>query len=492
VQLQISVGETFFARQYRMTLRLVLIIGLACLGTLFTGCVGPKPAPTDHPLPTPLKPLRYAIVEGDGAASLQELIQAWAAKHGIAAASINPAEADLLILQGTAWPSLASTGQLVPIPASFMDENSPAQWGQLLPAYQSSLPNWGTQKYAVPLTASAFGLVWRKDLFDAAAMSTAKLATYEDVADAALNYTAATKKPAIAALPTEPGKVFQQFAQLAACYDRAPSGGGKAAADGVDYVRRGLSFLIQNETGVVRLDAPAFGEAFRWFARTAPARAQTGDALTQLEAGTAAIAILSLADIARLPKDESGFVDGRYGIGPLPGTRKYFNAKGDAMPVPTPNYVPYTGGCGFVGVVTKSAANQADCWALLAHLASPATQETLLSDPRVGMLPLRKSVKSLDSRTFRRYRLDDARATTLANAIQQQLGLGTLNPALAPKTPAQAEVVRLIGEQVVAAGSGKIAAGEAQRNAIAAWQSQADRTPPDTWKDWRRKAAGQD
>ena len=470
------------------------------LGALF-GCSGP-PTVFAPPQPKPQQNIALSISCSDGAFAIElaAWTKAWANRNGARISIVESDEADIRILKAHEWTALAHSDKLLPLPAAFSTETGTYQWAGLVPVYQTTLSRWGLQTYAVPLVGEGYAFVVRNDLLGEAKFAEAfrakfgreagNIRTWEDLAEVAEQYTAHTKQTALAPVPSDAQKAFIEFSQLAACYDRAPTGGGKIEDGGTDLYRRGLSFYIDNELGTTRFDAPAFREAFNWYASTTSSRAKTGEPIDCLVNGTAVAAVLPLSDLVQLPKDGQGYIESRFAVAPLPGTRKFFDAKGQAVSVATPNYIPYLGGAGLMGVVSATTANADTCWQLLAELGGPGGSEGFLNEPTLGAGPMRKTHLLQDVKAWRKYRFDDVRTATLASGLQQYQAVGTLNPALALRTPDEPDVARIIVDQLRRTATGKATAGEAHQAALKHWSELDWKTAAEILKLWRKRAAG--
>ena len=107
-------------------------------------------------------------------------------------------------------------------------------------------------------------------------------------------------------------------------------------------------------------------------------RASPSDPITALTEG-ASLAVVSLAELSKLPR-ENGMVPPRFGIAPLPGTKRYYDRSAFTTSA-LPNYIPYHSG-GLVGVVRSRCANVDAAFDLLAELGGPG--EAWRSSARQG------------------------------------------------------------------------------------------------------------
>ncbi len=433
-------------------------------------------------------------------AVLESWSKAWAKRNGAKLSFVVSDSSDIRILKAQEWTALAQADKLLPVPSTFLTEASMYQWSSLVPVYQTTLSRWGLQTYAVPLLAEGYAFVIRSDLLGEPKFGesfrqkfgreASTIRTWEDLAEVAEHYTTHTKSTALAPLSSDVQRAFIEFSQIAACYDRAPTGGGKVEEGGTDLYRRGLSFYVDNEKGTTRFDAPAFRAAIDWYSLTAKFRVSRGEPIDCLLNGSAIAAVVQLSDLVKLPKDSQGVIESIFSLAPLPGTRKFFNSKGEAAPVATPNFIPYIGSAGSVGVVMTSTTNADACWQLLAELGGPGGSEEFLNEPELGAGPMRKSHLLQDVKAWRKYRFDDVRTATMTAGLKQYQAVGTLNPALALRTPDQADVAALLVSQVRSASIGQTTAEASYQAILKQWAELDQKTSAETLKQWRKRAAG--
>jgi multiple sugar transport system substrate-binding protein len=205
------------------------------------------------------------------------------------------------------------------------------------------------------------------------------------------------------------------------------------------------------------------------------------------------VAVLSLAEVGRLPRDEkTGEVAARFKLAPLPGTRTYFDAAGQRKPAERQaNYVPYLGSGGWVGVVFKRVPAQEAAWDLLAELASPTAAAARLSDPNLGAGPYRtEHLDESRDQVWLRYGFDAARMRELSAAMRRYVRPEVSNPALVLRTPDQAKLMALLEAEVRRAASGSLAPAEAMKEAQAAWQKLDAAHAHEELVRWRRNAIG--
>jgi ABC-type glycerol-3-phosphate transport system substrate-binding protein len=425
----------------------------------------------------------------------------WAARVGakVVVLSKSPNDgADLAVIRPGGIGAFAARGELDPVPLAYRDPRHPLQWERTLAVYRTGLTNWSTQPVALTLAADGYALVYRADKFAderhrrgfAAKFGNRPLAapnTWEDVADVAGYFAEATKAPSLPPLPADPERLLTLYHQVVACYSHE----SRASSDIADNQENSLHFRV-TDTWRHRLDAPAFQHALGWFARTHPFRPPAGtpdDPVTALDTGTAVVAVLTLAEVGRLPRD-GDVVSPRFQVAPLPGTRGAFDAAGKFVPVARQaNYVPYLGAGGWAGVVFKRSPHAAAAWDLLADLAGPEATMAVVSSPAAGVGPFR--VEHLDSPTiWVRYRFDAARTQALADAMRHYVGVNVVNPALTMRTPDRAVLMGKLEPHVRKAATGQTPAPAAMQAAIAEWNDYENAKGGTELTRWRRHAVG--
>ena len=207
--------------------------------------------------------------------------------------------------------------------------------------------------------------------------------------------------------------------------------------------------------------------------------------------GPAVAAVLSLAEVARLPKD-GGPVAKRFAVAPLPGTRTYFDREGKQHPADrNGNYVPFLGSGGWVAAVRKESAHAAAAADLLADLAGPAGSLAAVSAPASGVGPFRAEHVAPERRdVWLGYGFDAAGTQALFAAMQHYLGSNVINPALALRTPDQAAVMAALDAELRKVARGEATPEDAMKRAAEAWKKLDDARPPEELVRWRRNAVG--
>jgi len=392
------------------------------------------------------------------------------------------------------------SGELQPLPVDLSAADHPCKLAAIIDAYRWKLTQWGTQSYALPLTGDGSVTVYRADLFADPARqreyrgqtgtTLAAPGTWEDIQQIGQFLTTANGKPALPPLPSEPGRLLAQFNQIAACYDRRPA--KLSEIEKVFVAAR--SFHMDLDKGTNRLLAPSFVAAADWFHNTRTLRpAKPGDPLDALIAGTAVLAVVPLAELVRLPRiGSTGGIDPRFGLAAQPGTRTYFDEKGKTSGVGGRNYVPFLGVVARVGVVLSRSKQAEAAWDFFAELAGPAGNLLSMARPAIGCGPFRidHSNEAL-IQTWEAYGFDAPRTKVLADAMRDFAPVTDVNPAMALRTPDQAQRMTLLEKAVRSAATGELTSHDALTQASQDW-TKLDRAAGDSLKVWLRKANGQE
>jgi ABC-type glycerol-3-phosphate transport system substrate-binding protein len=405
-------------------------------------------------------------------------------------------DTDIGILAVPQFGFWASRGELARVPGRLRLADHAYQWTGVLAIYRERLSEWGGQAQAIPLAGDGFVVLYRTDRLAEAKFVDAFLgaykrkpaapATWEDFADLAVQLRATSGRPSLA--PMSDAAIADLFFRVAACYDRPALVGPRSGQEGVP------SLIHDVTTGNPRLDAPAFTAAGELFARLVegkcfapPAAAgQPLDPIAALADGSA-LAVVSLAELSRLPR-ENGMVPPRFGIAPLPGTKRYFE-RGRSTAAALPNYIPYHSG-GRLGVVRSRCANPDAAFDLLAELGGPARSLEIISTPGLGVGPSRLSHLERDRlHIWYGYGLAASRTKLLQQAMQQYVRQEVKTPALGLRGPDQDVLSAAAAKEL-----GKIITGtppaEALRNLTGAWNAIDAKTPVETRLQWRKMAVG--
>lgn len=480
------------------------LLGVSAVLTVLTllpcsvGCSGTPPTASDRPK-TVGGSVSVWCPEARDRAEFQPRMTAWANRNGsTVSAATSGTTADVLIIPATEIGRLVVAGELLPVSDALIEDSSAFQWNGLLRVYQSGVVKWGAKEYAVPLVGEGYVLVHRNDrltdpefaksFMTKHSRNPLPIRTWEDLIEIATILTERTGHKSLPPIPTNKTAALTNFCQIAACYDRPPLN-----ARNTDDFRSGLSFLADADTGAPRITSPAFVEAFNWFHATSKFRPTTpGDSIDALVTGTAVAAVVPLADLTRLPRDEkTGAIDGRFGVGSVPGTRAHFNTDGKRIQDASPNFVPYHAG-GLVGVVRKSAKSPDACWSLLAELGGPNGSALTIGNPTVGGGPVRSIHVSDGSSLWGQYRFDESRTTALAQAMKHYAPLGVVNPAVGLRTPDAGAIAELIVKQLNRTAVGETSGVEAANQANVDWKALDEKTPVAEWKMWRKRTAARE
>lgn len=399
----------------------------------------------------------------------------------------------------------AEKGELASVPASIRAADHPFQWAGLLPEYREQLISWGGQVQAIPLAGDGFVILFLADrLKDAkfvaefrAQFGSRPIAptTWEEFADIAAVLAKIDGKPSLPLMTAD--ELAALFFRVAACHDRAArmeSFKDKSTAAGGVGV---LAFQFDLSTGQPRLPSPAFQAAANWLADLAkrkclptPTPSATSDPAQALAHDGASIAIVSLAQLARLPRD-NGAISERLAIAPVPGARRVVDpASGRLEERANPNYIPYFAG-GRLGVVRARCPHTAAAFDLLADLGGPVRSQEVIASTQLGAGPFRTAHLEHDRmHLWYGYGFDPARTDSLRIALQHYVEQEIKNPTYGLRGPDEAPL-----NAATASVTGKIASGAANaglNQLMDEWKQLDAKEPAATLLKWRRHAAGQE
>lgn len=453
--------------------------------------------------------LKIGCVDPQVALELGRRAAVWSQRTGATATFQpgHPADADVVVIPPRELGAWVAKNDAKPVPEDLRGSTHPLQWSRLLTISSERLAGWGGDARAIPIAGESYVLAYRADkLADPKAVQdyAAKFgrplvppATWEEFADVA-EFFADRGQPSLPAAAEGPHRFLREFHMVAACYDRLALGGTTATAERAESntdtsAAKMLAFHHDIDTGEPRLLKPAFVEAAKWLKRTARCRAtgEGGDPTAALVSGPAVLAVVSLAELGRLPKTAAA-VSPTIGVAALPGTKVWFDPK-DGRPQPPGdkvkgvNYVPYFGEGGWVGVVRTSSANPDAAFDLLADLSGLSRSAELLSDPALGFGPFRaEHLDEAREAIWQRYGFDAERSRQLANAIRHYVGIGLANPVVAPRGADQQNLTRLLADELRKAASPE----DAMKAADAAWRTADAARPPEAVRTERRQGAG--
>lgn len=497
--------------------RRAVAIAVGLLAAVLTGCPpGERTMPPAARADKPFAGVTFTLACGDPAVAREVGRRAagWAARVGATVTTVPAAaDADVLVIPPAELGAWAAKGDAVPVPKSLAAGDHPLQMSRILSAYRDRLNSWGADAVALPVAGDAYVLAYRADLLaDPKAKDAfqakygrplAPPAAWEDAADLAALF-AANGRPSLPPLPADPKRLALEFNMVAACYDRPALTEGVLGGKSGEYTaaggERALSFHHDVATGTPRLTAPAFAAAAGWLQQVGkyrmPADGKGGtDPVAALSDGPAVLAVLTLAEVGRLPRDGDA-VSAKFALAPLPGTRRYFDpASGASKPPPDKatgvNFVPYYGAGGWVGVVRRKCPTPDAAFEMLADLASPARSLELLSDPALGFGPYRtEHLEQAREWVWARYGFEPERSKALADALRRYAAVSLANPAYAPRGPDQAELMAALEKEVRRAATGQADPAAAMKAADEAWRKLDATRPAAVAAEWRRKSAG--
>lgn len=480
---------------------------LLALSTL-PGCTGDIENTPGAPRPFTGASLTLRCPDTHFAAAIRPAVHSWATRTG-ATVTIRTEpmaiedDTDIGIIPTSDLGLWAEREQLLPVPAGIRAADHPYQWTGVLPTYREQLIEWGGQARALPLAGDGHLIVYRADRVGDAKFVEAfrksygrapgAPASWEEFADLAAAFAAFDNKPSLA--PLAGSDLADLFFRVAACYDRLAVNDAAIARRGSK--REDLQFQFDLTSGDPRLGAPSFIAAADWLGglsakkcfAPAPAAGASNDPVAALADGRAALAVLSLGQLARLPR-VNGVVATRFALAPLPGTRKYLDSeKGALIAAATPNYIPYFGG-GRLGVVRTRCANADAAFDLIADLGGPARSMEILANTALGAGPFRTAHLDRDHLLiWLGYGFDLDRTKSLRDALELFVRQEVKNPVYGLRGPDQAPLNAAVAESVT-----KIAAGAttttAMKELLANWNRIDEKTARDTRIHWRRLSAG--
>jgi multiple sugar transport system substrate-binding protein len=453
-------GERPPGRSRRAWLAGITALAAAALAPL-AGCAPDAPPPPEKGPPLAGVTLRVSCPDPAFAAALEPLARVWAARTGAAvelvATAMDPSDAaDIGVIPAAELGAWADRGDLVPVPAGLRQAEA-YQWHAVLAPYERRLATWGGLSLGLPLAGDGYVVVYRADRLAegraAAAFQKrfgrpppAAPATWEDFAELAEVFAELDGRPSLPPLPDDDRKLADLFGRVAASFDRPAANEAVAAKLG----EAALSFHHDVETGRPRLTEPGFVAAAGWLARLKGCRPPAGaaaDPVAALAGDVAVLAVLSLDELARLPK-ENGVVPKRFGLAQLPGTRGPAGPDGKTASVGGMNYVPYFAG-GRIGVVRRRCPHPDAAFDLLAELGGPARSLELVAAEGLGVGPFRSPHLNRDQLlVWYGYKFDSDRSKQLQDALRHYVGLSVGNPAYGLRGPDQAELTQALAAEL--------------------------------------------
>ncbi|MCZ2340296.1 MAG: hypothetical protein LC104_00695 [Bacteroidales bacterium] len=448
--------------------------------------------------------LTVACPDARFAAAFRPRAAAWAGTTGATVHIVEKPVADVpdadgAIVKSAQFGTLAAHGKLAGLPMAIRS-GSRIPWDKLLDSYRKDLAGWGGVELGLPLAGDGYLLVYRADILAEPQHQQALKRqspqtqipprSWEDVAEIAAYFSEVRGKPSLPAW-VDDDHLAARFYQIAACYEREAANRSQAGASGPAVNIRSLEFLFDLQTGAPRLTRPGFVAALEWLTRSTAFRPTTaGDPVESLTRGSSVLAVLTLAELARLPHTATGVVAPQFAIAPLPGTESTFGADGQKVfGSGKVNAVPYLGAGGQIGVVFQSGKNQAAVWNLLAATAGLASSLAMLSEPRFGVGPFRNE-HVYEDRCWLAYNFDPARTRKLTEALQRYVNLEISNPTFPLRIPdAELYQADLIAE-LRAAVTKQRSPVEALQRANAVWEKRSATVPKNDFIRWLRNSAG--
>ena len=386
---------------------------------------------------SPTIELTLVCTDQDFAETIAGSIQSWEVEtNSRVTVEVRPIDAlgqyDVAVLPAPWLGQVVTTGDgVATLPAKIRDRGAATQWFNILRNYANDLCQWGDDIKALPIAGDGVLLVYRKDLFAEARADYRKAGngdlgpptSYEELANIGAFFTQQRGKPALTALPKDDAELMSRFHRLAACYDRqARTDIGEEAKN--DSSKRDINSIhFEQGTWQPQVESPGFVAAARWFHDTAQSRpGQSQDNPIQaLVDGNAVVALVKLSELSQLPVDESGAVESRFAIAPVPGTRFFYDSEGTRRDfIGKPNYVPYLGDSAWVGVVAESSKQQPTAWELLSSIAARQPSIARLSDPNAQTAPYRDvHVDTERWPIWLRYRFPPSRDPTVGRLYEE-------------------------------------------------------------------------
>ncbi|CAN5347111.1 hypothetical protein BH11PLA2_BH11PLA2_51610 [soil metagenome] len=492
-------GSVILTARHRANSAVALLISVLALATV--GCPSNTPPPTVTVVPKPFAGMTLKIggMDTELTKALYNRAQGWATRNDAKIILVTEEAADVTFVTPAVVGIAAALDLSLSVPEELKTLEHPGQWIRILPVDRDRLSGWVGEPRAFPVSGEGAVLVLRTDLLSDPAVTAKHVAkfgktlpalpgTWDDIAEIAETFAELNK----AALPRE--TVLSDFLRVAACNDRvALAESDLLKTDSLQKSKAGmLSFLHDAASGEPRLTTPGFVAAAAWTKRVQPGRTQaTVETVTALSEGKIVMAVLTLAELARLPK-EAGQVAKQFAVAPLPGSRSAFDSATqttvDFSTRTGGNYVPYFS-AGTFGLVRKQCVNAAAAWDLLADLGGPARSLELLSETRLGCGPFRaEHLEQSREMIWQRYGFDAERTTALADALRRSIAVAIANPALTVRSTDASELMKLLEKSVTAAASGTLSPAAAMEQANDAWKQHDARIPQA--KEWRRRSAG--
>jgi len=463
----------------------VVKIALVCLAT---GCAD-RPSTIDVRGDQPHREatLRVAATNAADLPLLRHLAATWANRHHATVTvsdRLGDETADMWLISPAELPGLAEGNRLSEVPADVLKTANAYRWDDIFTVNSSRMCAWRDQTWALPVVGEGIVFAYRTDHFSAKAGQGRPVPTHwaELVRQAK-----ASPRTVFSAWPASPEAREAIFFTLAASLDREAI----TRLSSKDLVRdEFFSFHFDPATGASRMAGPAFVEAAGIMAELTPMAVRGADAVDGFNNHGAVCGFLTLEDLARLDAD----VAGKVGILPVLGVTHTYNAKGERVPVSggNVNRVPYLGWGGRVGVVSAKCQHPEAAWGFWADAGMPDQQSfDLIAATKWGAGPFRPS--HLDARARPRwlgYQLSPSETDRLANALRDNLGIGSQNFRTRLRTPNERELRVAFQRRLEVVLAGRETPEQAMRATDQEWMAIIQGIPPDQWREWVRKSLG--
>ena len=162
--------------------------------------------------------------------------------------------------------------------------------------------------------------------------------------------------------------------------------------------------------------------------RIAHSGGKKSDPVAALNDG-ALLGVLTLADLARLPR-ENGMVPARFGIAAPPGTKQCYDPGKKMISLTAPNYIPYFADGRSWRCSQLRCAKPDAAFDLLAELGGPARSLEIVATPGLGAGPFRMAHLETDRLPiWYGYGLDAKQTKHLQTAMQQYVCQDVTTPA---------------------------------------------------------------
>jgi len=395
---------------------------------------------------------------------------------------------DIAIVTMAELPALAESGQYLPVPPALLDRGHAYQRDNLLPIVGNLFATWRKETFGIPLRGEGFLLAYRPERLAQAGIQVPQ--TWDEFAAAVRKLGPGSLPP----LPATPDGLMTQFNLIASSYDQrslqqGDVGIGSTTEESADRL---FSFMYRLGTSKPRIDAPAFVHAFELMHAMQRDRSMHANAFAD---GTAAVAIVTLSDIARLQQPTSP-VRGKFQVAPLPGARFTFDLDtGEKQPADsdTVNRLPYVGADVWVGLVSKSCPHPEVAFEFLAAFAHPTAAGTeLITAARWGAGPLRTGqLEDRDRGLWFGFDLPPDQTERMIAALKQNTSPSVINHRYPLRLPNQREHLEAFDRIVRPALSADSADAKAvMREAAQAWEHLWWTIPAEKRREWIQASHG--